>query len=275
MAGNHMRRTLGIVEVLSRQPRGLPLQAIADELAMPKSAAHRLLAGLDQLGWVRKDEEDGRHALTLRLVSLAFRYLTEAGVPDVAQPILDRLARESGEMVRLGVIDGDAQFWVARAQGARSGLRYDPDMGGRAKLTCTASGLAWLAALSDAEVTRLVKIEGLESDPERGPNAPRTLSAIFERIRRTRRDGYARTVETAHRGTSALAAVVRHPATARPLGTISVAGPSIRLTEARMIELAPATLRAAEDMSAASACLASLAPREATSRREAARHSQR
>jgi len=165
MAGDHLKRALGIIEVLSRAPGGLPLQAIADSLEMPKSGAHRLLKKLSDLGWVRKDEEEGRHYLTLHLASLALRHLSDAGLADVAQPILDRLANESGEMVRLGAIDADRLFWVAKAQGARSGLRYDPDMGSRVKLACTATGIAWLAALH-GRAPRLPR-----PDPPRGLRA--------------------------------------------------------------------------------------------------------
>ena len=61
----------------------------------------------------------------------------------IVQPVLDRLAQETGELVRLGVIDGERQTWIAKSQGARSGLRYDPDMGRDAPLFYTASGHAW------------------------------------------------------------------------------------------------------------------------------------
>jgi DNA-binding IclR family transcriptional regulator len=260
MAGDHLKRALGIIEVLSRAPGGLPLQAIADSLEMPKSGAHRLLKKLSDLGWVRKDEEEGRHYLTLHLASLALRHLSDAGLADVAQPILDRLANESGEMVRLGAIDADRLFWVAKAQGARSGLRYDPDMGSRVKLACTATGIAWLAALPDAEAERLVAGTGFEKDSDVGPNAPRSMAALRAYLDRTRREGYALTVETAHAGTSALAAVVRQPGRGQILGTISIAGPSIRLTEKRMIALAPSMLEAAEELSGASLSFGWLSP---------------
>jgi DNA-binding IclR family transcriptional regulator len=93
--------------------------------------------------------ENLRYHLSTKLVAMGFRYLSSSGA-DIVQPVLDRLAQETGELVRLGVIDGERQTWIAKG-GARSGLRYDPDMGRDAPLFYTASGHAWLACMSDAE----------------------------------------------------------------------------------------------------------------------------
>jgi IclR family transcriptional regulator, acetate operon repressor len=252
MAGSLLSRALHIVELLGQQVGGLHLQSLADELDVPKSAVHRLLAELTRLGYVRKSDETGRYLLTTKVVSLGFRYLAESGVQDVAQPILEDLARKTGELVRLGVVDGDAQVWVAKAQGARSGLRYDPDMGSQAQLSCTATGLAWLAALPEAEALRLVGKQGFGKLNEYGPQAPRTLASLRQRMAQARAAGYAWVVDSSAPGTSAMAATLRHPVTKRVLGTVSVAGPSVRLTEERMAALAPIMLEAAAELSAAS-----------------------
>lgn len=49
-----------------------------------------------------------------------------------------------------------------------------------------------------------------------------------------------------------MAALVCHPEDGRALGVLSVAGPSARFGEARMHELAPLLLAAAQDLSHAS-----------------------
>jgi hypothetical protein len=46
-----------------------------------------------------------------------------------------------------------------------------------------------------------------------------------------------------------MAAAVRHPVTGGVAGVVSVAGPSVRLTEARIHELAPVMLAAAAELS--------------------------
>jgi IclR family transcriptional regulator, acetate operon repressor len=249
MAGSALDRAFAVLELLASRPAGLPLHQIAESADIPKSAAHRLLAALVARRYVRQDAETGRYLLTTRLVSLGFRYLALAGVVDTVGPTLDRLAQETGELVRLGVIDGDRQTWVAKAQGARSGLKYDPDMGMEAPLASTASGNAWLACLTDEQAVELVARQGFRPAETLGPNAPRTIEALLARLSAARKRGYAWVVDSSAPGMSAMAAAVRHPGTGGVVGVISVAGPSVRLTEARMHELAPVMLAAAAELS--------------------------
>ncbi len=119
MAGSLIERALGLLELLASDARGLPLQQLADRLDIPKSAAHRMLAELIRLGYVRQDDDTSRYRLSTRLAALGFRFLASSGVVDLVQPVLDGLARETGELVRLGVIEGDRQTWIAKSQGAR------------------------------------------------------------------------------------------------------------------------------------------------------------
>lgn len=250
MAGSQIERALSLLESLTSAPRGLPMQTLAEQLDIPKSATHRMLAELIRLGYVRQNPENSRYLLSNKLVALGFRYLSSAGA-DVVQPVLDQLAQQTGELVRLGVIDGERQTWIAKAQGARSGLRYDPDMGRDAPLFYTASGHAWLASLSDAQALLLVERQGIAQREDFGPNAPASNADLLERLRIAREHGYAWVVESSAVGTSALAAVVRHPLDGHVVGVLSVAGPSARMSEARMHELAPALLAATAELSAA------------------------
>src|SRR5262245_41470445 len=129
---SNLDRGLDVLELLVHHGDGLPLGAIAERLDLPKSGAHRLLAALAQRGYVRQDPRSQDYALTLRVAALGFELLAASRIPDVCQPVLDRLAAESGELVRLTVAESEGLTWVARAQGAQYGLRYDPEMGTRA-----------------------------------------------------------------------------------------------------------------------------------------------
>jgi IclR family transcriptional regulator, acetate operon repressor len=106
---------------------------------MPRSVCHRLLADLKQRGDVRQPRAQGDcdYAMTTKLMSLGLAYLSTSGIGDIAEPLIERVAQQSGELVRLAIIDGDRLTWVAKSQVARKGLRYDPDMGTDARLSCT------------------------------------------------------------------------------------------------------------------------------------------
>jgi len=246
-----MERTLGILELLSQHAEGLELAVIADRLNMPRSAAHRLLTDLTGAGYVRQRREHGDYSLTTKLVALGLQYLGQSGVIDLSQPLLDRLAESCGELVRLSVIDGERLTWIAKAQGARQGLRYDPDMGSDARLSCSASGLAWMASMSDDDALAMISRQGLGQPEHYGPNAPRTIKQVLAMLNAARKRGYSVTVDTYTSGLSAMAAIVT-PANGAPIGVITVAGPTARFTEARMAALAPELLSACQQMAAAS-----------------------
>lgn len=245
-------RVLRVLELLATNAEGLPLHTLADRLEIPRSAAHRLLSDLARQGYVRQEREGGPYSLTIKLVSLSLTYLAQTGILDIAQPILDRLAASTGELVRLGIVDRDRLTWVAKAQGARSGLRYDPDAGADAHLASTANGHAWLASLTEEEALSLVTRQGFGDPREFGPNAPMTVQALLERLRLARERGYAIVTESSAPGMAAIAAVIRQPQGGRTIGVLSIAGPVVRLSEARMHELAPTLLEAARELSAAS-----------------------
>lgn len=247
-----MARVLGALELLAEQPRGLPLQEIADRLGMPKSGAHRLLAEMILLRYVVQDQESSRYLLTTRLMSLGFRQLGNSGVIEVAQPVLNRLATLSGELVRLAVVDRDSLPFVAKAQGAKAGLRYDPDMGGTAALYCSATGHAWLASLPNDEVMQYVAKQGFTLLEQRGERVPRSLDAVMAYVVATRERGYAQTTETWAPGMASMAAGVADPGTSRVFAVLSIAGPSVRLSESAMQALAPDLLMAASELAAIS-----------------------
>ena len=239
-------RGLALLERLCGQPEGMPLTVLADELDMPRSACHRLLAALQQRGYVRQARSQGHYLLTSKLASLGLGFLSSYGIVDIAEPLLERLAQASGELVRLSIVDEDRLTWVAKAQGPRKGQRYDPDMGMDARLSCTASGHAWLFTLSDERALQLVSQQGFGAPKDYGPKAPTTIKALLGFLHAARVRGYAQIDEVFAPGMAALAVpVVRgHQA----IAVISIAGPRQRLSVPRMQALAPALLAAAAEL---------------------------
>jgi IclR family transcriptional regulator, acetate operon repressor len=233
-------RGLALLERLCGQPEGVPLTTLADELDIPRSACHRLLAELQRRGYVRQVRDQGDYLLTAKLASMGLGFLSSSGIVDIAEPLLERLAKDSAELVRLSIIDGDRLTWVAKAQGTRKGLRYDPDMGMDARLSCTASGHAWLLTLSDERALELVSAQGFGSPKEYGPKAPTTVKSLLGFLHAARVRGFAMIDEVFAPGMTAIAAPVMQGSQA--IGVISIAGPRSRLTPDRMKQLSPALL---------------------------------
>ena len=239
-------RGLSLIECLAGQPEGMALSDLADELLLPHSACHRLLNQLLTRGYVRQAQPQGPYLLTTKVCALGLAFLSSVGIVDIAEPLMERLAQHSGELVRLALIDEDRLTWVAKAQGSRKGVRYDPDMGADARLSCTASGHAWLMTLSDERALQLVSQQGFGAPKDYGPNAPTTIKALLAMLETARTNGFAMIDEVFAPGMSALAAPVLRRQQA--LGIISIAGPRTRLTVQRMQSLAPLLLAATAEL---------------------------
>lgn len=245
-----IERGLAVLEHLAGCPEGASLSEVATALDLPLSAAHRLLTELVKTGYVRQVRDQGDYRLTIKLVAMGLGYLGSTGVVDVAQPSLDRLAAQSAELVRLAIVDGEDLVFVAKAQGATRGLRYDPDMGLSVRLSCSAAGHAWLSTLPDEVALQKVARQGFGSPAEYGPKAPTTVKALLAFVQAARRRGYATISEVFAPAMSAMAApvVVRGVA----IGVVTIAGPAVRLDEARMKQLGGALVEAARELAALS-----------------------
>jgi len=220
----------------------MSLGAIAERLDVPKSGVHRLLTTLVDFGWVEKDPVTSLYRLTMRLAIVGQRFYIATGIPDVCQPLLDALARTSREFVRLSVVDGNDLVWVAHAQGASVGLVYQPSIATDVvPLHATASGKLWLASLPVETATRLaLRNERFGQVDNHGPNVVRTLEDLLKEIDATAQAGFGRAVNEGEPGVSAVAVPIRLAPGAPVVGTVSVAGPSIRMTAERLVELVPA-----------------------------------
>lgn len=255
-----IERSFKIIEQLANHPEGCPLSTVATAVELPLSATHRLLAELCRCGYVRQARDQGDYILTIKLVSLGLGFLSASGIVDVAQSSLDRLAEESGELVRLAVVDGSDLTFVAKAQGAKRGLRYDPDMGLSVQLSCSAAGHAWLAAMSDEEALALVAKQGFGEPQRFGPKAPTTVKALLAHLRVTRKRGFSMITDMFAPAMASMAAVVQ--ARGITLGVVTIAGPVVRLTEERMESLADKLVTTAEEIASASPASALFRRRE-------------
>ena len=231
-----LERCVEVTELMAGGPGAQRLSDIAQALDLPKSAAHRLLRELCAQGWMAQDDADGPYQLTLRFGLLGHRVLQGIGLVDLTQPLLQQLADRTRELARLTVATGDGLVWLASAQGAPPGLMYQPSMDGALVLHATANGKAFLATLDDAAALRLARRCGLGTRrPTR--HTLSTQQRTARRAMRIRARGYAVAAQEAELGVTAVAAAIRS-ADGATLGTVSVAGPSLRLPASRIGALA-------------------------------------
>jgi DNA-binding IclR family transcriptional regulator len=249
MSGS-LEKSLAILEYLAACPDGAPLVQIATELNQGRSGCHRTLHELIRFGFVRQLPQRGDYALTTKLASLGMSFLSRSGVVDIAQPVINALAGATEELVRLAIVDGERLTLVAKAQGAKSGLKYDPDMGIDLRLSCSAAGHAWLMTLDEDTAIGIVTRQGMGDPKHYGPNAPTSIKALLAMLKEHRKLGYSMIQDVYAPGMSSMAAPVARPGE-QATGVIVIAGPSARLTQKRMQTFAPLLIGATEELAGA------------------------
>jgi DNA-binding IclR family transcriptional regulator len=147
-------------------------------------------------------------------------------------------------------------LWVSQAQGAKRGLKYDPDAGAVVTLSCSATGIAWMSSMSEEASLQRILRQGIASVDEFGPNAPQSLEAIRSWLAEARTKGYATASDTFTLGIASVAAPVLLNGHAE--GVVSIAGPTARLPQKRLDELSVPLLQA----TAAISKILSIAPHE-------------
>jgi len=245
-----LEKSLAILEYLVDFPDGAPLVQIATELNQLRSGCHRTLHELIGYGYVRQLPQRGDYALTTKMASMGLSFLGKSGVVDIAQPVIHRLAQATEELVRLAIVDGERLTLVAKAQGARSGLLYDPDMGIDLRLSCSAAGQAWLMTLPEDVAIEYVSRQGIGHPRNYGPNAPTSVKALLKMLDEHRKRGFSIIQDAYAPGMSSMAAPVRRAGEAAT-GILVIAGPSSRLTLQRMQSFGPPLVAAAGELAVA------------------------
>lgn len=159
------------------------LTALARRCDLDRATAWRLLLTLEAQGMVVRDPRDGWFAIGPAVAELATG--VSPSLVETAQPVLERVSLETGEIACLGVVDGDELVYVAEVIPAvvseESWLRRP------VVLHASSMGKAFLAYLDDDKVADLVG-EHLECLTD---TTITDLGVLRQELRRIRAQGYA------------------------------------------------------------------------------------
>jgi DNA-binding IclR family transcriptional regulator len=212
---------------------------LATATGIPKSTASRLVSALERRGLIAQDGRRGRLRPGPAILRVAERSMLERNVVELAPPSLDALAQASGETINLAVPSRHGVEHVAQVD-SRHFLGTGHWLGRAVDYHCTANGKVFLAfgraPLPAAPLTAYAP--GTITDPAR-------LQAELETVRRT---DIATAIDELEPGLAAVAAPVRG-ARGDVIAAISITGPTLRMTPARIGELSPVLIDEAHALS--------------------------
>lgn len=201
-----LARGLDVITAFDAEHGSLSLSRVAERAGLSRATARRLLLTLVELGYVRLEGKE--FTLTPQVLRLGTAYLSGMGLPDLAQPHLERLSGLVGESTSAAVLDGTDIVYVARVATRRL-MRVGITVGTRFPAYATSMGRVLLASLPEAEIaTRLARSE-LRPLTARTVVEPGELRVLLDDVRR---QGWALVDQELEAGLRSLAAPVRDPA---------------------------------------------------------------
>ncbi|MFI7121759.1 IclR family transcriptional regulator [Amycolatopsis sp. NPDC049868] len=225
MTTNSVISAIKVLEAVGEsQPVGL--SELARLVGFPKSTVQRTLRTLEEVGWCRTDDT-ARWRLTYRAFAVGNQARDAGGLRERALPILHELQLETGETIHLAASDGRELVLLERLDTAHS-LRAFLPLGYRIPLNASATGQAYLAACTDLAVDAYLDGGVLEQRTRRTIVDPDALRARLTEIRAR---GWSLNQEGLSDGIVAIGAAILDT-DGRPLGAVSVSGPTVRMTEA-------------------------------------------
>ncbi len=235
-------RALSVLEILAAHGEA-GVTEVAAELGVHKSTAFRLVAALENRGFVEQLADRGKYRLGFGVVRLAGAAAAQLDIAQEGRRVCEALAADLEETVNIAILDSDRAVNISQARGPAA-LSTHNWVGQSTPLHATSSGKVLLAHAPDAVRKGVLSRDlprytaGTITDPE---VLQQHLDLIVEQ-------GWGATAEEYEVGLSAVAAPVRG-ADGDVVAALSVSGPSFRMGLEDFPRLARRVVSAAEEMS--------------------------
>jgi len=213
LATNSLDRALVLLELIEKTPGGLRNAEISRRLEIPKSTCSWILTRLQRQGYLAHDEDTGRYKIGLKTIALAHGALRELGFRSCAEPVLYRIASETGLAAGIGVLESNHVLLVDRVEAPEFGVqsilherpRDQRDIGREMPAHSTALGKVLLAYLSRQELAKYLDERALT---RKTPKTIVSRDRLLPELKKIRQRGYATSDEEHSPGVRALSAPI-------------------------------------------------------------------
>ncbi len=178
-----VERTLLILEAVAQREGGMSNADFSRKLKIPKSSASYILRTLEQHAYLRRDREDGKYRLGLKVLSLSRAALSGVDIREVALPIMRHLVDQIHLTTHLAILDHEEAVYVEKVE-EPGFIKMDTWIGRRMEVHSTAVGKSLLAYLDADELETIIRHRGLKKLTPYTITSVAKLMKEFERVRR-------------------------------------------------------------------------------------------
>ena len=199
-----VKKAFSILRLLSRSDTGLTVSDLARQLSIGKSTVFGIVAALEDVGAVSRDEDSKRYSPGLTLFELGRAVEAQIDLKDVARPFIQELMRETRESVFLGTRSGNTVTILDIVESTKD-LKITAPVGTRIPLLAGAIGKVFLASLPADRAGEWIRTGNLRRFTS---NTITDATRYLQEVEKARRDGYALDDEEYIQGVRAVAAPI-------------------------------------------------------------------
>ena len=222
---------------------------LSRRLGLHKNNVFRLLATLEEAGYIEQELETERYRLGLSALDLGQSFLRSRPLLDRARPFVSDLCDRTGESAHLGMLHDFEVVHVAGCAPDRM-VVTPPRVGRRLPVHCTALGKVLLGCCPRGQREAYDRtLEGEDSLPARTPRTIVDPNKFIEHLRTVAGHGYAIDLDECELGLGCAAAPV-FDTHGRVIAALSVSAPTSRVPESELLRgVLPEVIGSAERLS--------------------------
>ncbi len=207
------------------------VRELAKETGANKSTTYRMLATLESLGVLRKDQTSEKYSLGLKLFELGNRVPVKHAFINHTHPVLQLVAAEITETVHLGILKDQQVFMLDKVESPK-GLKLNSVIGTFSPAYCSGLGKVLLAHLDPLQQKKTLHAIALKANTEFTITKKAKLKKQLEQIKN---QAYAIDRQELELGLICVAVPVYNQDD-HVIAALSAAGPAIRFKEEKIEE---------------------------------------
>jgi DNA-binding IclR family transcriptional regulator len=232
-----LAKALGILDLFLDNQGEMALSQIAKLSGLNKSTVSRIVSTLVKHGYLKQKEKRGNYSLGTIYLNFSGVVKEKLQLRSIAIPYLTKLSKQVHESIMIAYGDGKEEVFTETFHDTSrpdNVLRIVPEEGTGMPLHSTSLGKVLLANMPDEELEKY-----FNSKPRKyfTPNTITNINDMKNHLMSAKQEGIAFDDEEFSIGVRGVGAGLRD-SEGKIVGAIAVVAPAVRLTRARMRELA-------------------------------------
>lgn len=229
-----------LIDAVAEAKRPPKISDLLHATGLSKGTLYRLLQALIDQRYLRVDPDQLTYHLGTHLFDLSHAVWANFDLRSAAAPEMASLRDKHGETVRLSLLDGYNVLHIDQID-AVSELRVARGVGNRVPAHASAAGKIMLSALDPLQKSHILSRLSYEVLT---PNTIGNEDLLRTDLDIAKARGFATAIDERVAGISSVSAAILDVGR-RPVGAITIAGPSSRLSSERLNEIGPDLMEAA------------------------------